>query len=99
MLRRDRVEATPGVPCRSPSQLPPHPESSGLTCPNGPAMVRRLSFGGFAVTAACPECRHTVTIPDDASPGELLVCERCGVELELLSLDPPKVALFEEEEK
>jgi alpha-aminoadipate carrier protein LysW len=51
------------------------------------------------VTAPCPECRNTVEIPPDAAEGELLVCGRCGVELEILALDPVKLALFEEEEK
>ena len=51
------------------------------------------------MTAACPECRNAVPVPTDALPGELLVCERCGVELELLSLDPVAVQPFEEEEK
>lgn len=47
----------------------------------------------------CPECGSQVPIPDDALVGELLVCGHCGVELELASLDPPAVEVFEEEEK
>lgn len=47
----------------------------------------------------CTECGASVSIPSDAAPGELLICDHCGVELEVVSLDPPSLAVFEEEEK
>ncbi len=47
----------------------------------------------------CPECGGPVEVPADALPGELLVCDACGVELELVSTDPVALAVFEEEEK
>jgi lysine biosynthesis protein LysW len=40
-----------------------------------------------------------VTVPDDAIEGELLVCDHCAVELELVSRDPIRIEVFEEEEK
>ena len=47
----------------------------------------------------CPECASAVNVPDDATAGEMLFCDHCGVELELVSTDPAKVQIFEEEEK
>ena len=47
----------------------------------------------------CPECTTPIVVPDDVLEGELVVCEHCGVELEILSMNPPKLAIFEEEEK
>lgn len=37
----------------------------------------------------CPECEASFSIPDDTTTGEILVCPECGVELELVNLDPP----------
>ena len=51
------------------------------------------------MTANCPECREPVDAPKDLLEGELLVCDHCGVELEVLSTTPLELALFEEEEK
>ncbi len=39
----------------------------------------------------CPVCAADVNIADDAIAGELLVCDDCGAELELVSLDPVKL--------
>ena len=36
----------------------------------------------------CPVCDASVTISDDPVEGELIECEECGVELEILALDP-----------
>jgi alpha-aminoadipate carrier protein LysW len=36
----------------------------------------------------CPVCAATVPLAPDAITGELLVCEDCGAELELKSLNP-----------
>lgn len=36
----------------------------------------------------CPVCDASVTISDDPVEGELLECEECGIELEILALDP-----------
>jgi alpha-aminoadipate/glutamate carrier protein LysW len=47
----------------------------------------------------CTECGRPVSVPADATPGELVVCDHCGVELEVTSMDPLTVAIFEEEEK
>lgn len=47
----------------------------------------------------CTECGQPVTVPSDATPGELVVCDHCGVELEVTSMTPLALAIFEEEEK
>lgn len=42
-----------------------------------------------AVTMSeCPVCEAEVTISEDPVEGELLECEECGTELEILALDP-----------
>jgi alpha-aminoadipate carrier protein LysW len=40
----------------------------------------------------CPVCAAEIEVADDAMAGELLVCEDCGAELELTSLDPVTLA-------
>ncbi len=36
----------------------------------------------------CPVCGGEVELPADPIEGELLECAECGVELEVLALDP-----------
>lgn len=50
-------------------------------------------------TAECPECAADVTLPDDVMEGEIVQCAECGVELEVISLDPPELDLAPEEEE
>ena len=45
----------------------------------------------------CPDCFEPVIIPDDSQTGEIIECQNCGAELEILSLKPPQVALVVEE--
>lgn len=40
----------------------------------------------------CPVCAAEVTVANDAISGELLVCEDCGAELELINVDPVELA-------
>ncbi len=40
------------------------------------------------MTGECPECGANVAIPADAMENELISCPDCGVELEIISLDP-----------
>jgi alpha-aminoadipate/glutamate carrier protein LysW len=40
----------------------------------------------------CPVCAAEVVLAKDAIAGELLVCDDCGAELELVSLDPVELA-------
>lgn len=38
--------------------------------------------------ATCPECGGDVTLYDDAEVGEILDCDTCGSELEVVEVDP-----------
>ncbi|PIS14542.1 lysine biosynthesis protein LysW [Candidatus Shapirobacteria bacterium CG09_land_8_20_14_0_10_39_12] len=54
-------------------------------------------------TAKCPdpncdpENPGLIIIPDDAVVGDILECQTCGAEVEIISVDPPQVVLLEEE--
>jgi alpha-aminoadipate/glutamate carrier protein LysW len=41
----------------------------------------------------CPECEATINFESTNETGEIIVCPDCGVDLEIISLDPPAVAL------
>ncbi len=50
-------------------------------------------------TAECPVCDAEVKLADDVVEGELLECAECGSELEVISLDPPKLDEAPQEEE
>ena len=43
-------------------------------------------------TANCPECDAEIVL-DDVLQGEIIVRADCGVDLEVISLDPPTLEL------
>lgn len=47
----------------------------------------------------CVACGAELELPDGIVLGEVLWCADCGVELEVIRLDPLQLELFEEEEK
>lgn len=49
--------------------------------------------------AECPECAATIELDDAAEVGEIVVCPDCGVELEVLCLNPVQFALAPEVEE
>ena len=49
--------------------------------------------------AICPECEADISLPDGTVEGEIIQCPDCGVELEVISLDPPMLDLAPEEEE
>lgn len=51
------------------------------------------------MTLPCPECATAIAPPDDAEAGELLICDHCGVELEIVTTAPVTLQVYEEEEK
>jgi alpha-aminoadipate carrier protein LysW len=48
----------------------------------------------------CPECEAQITLDTNAEVGEIIVCPDCGVDLEVISLNPAKleVAPMEQED-
>ena len=53
----------------------------------------------MSTQAECPECAADVELPDDVMEGEIVQCGECGVELEVISVDPPMLDLAPEEEE
>ena len=47
----------------------------------------------------CPECGAELQLPEDVELGEILVCADCGVELEVMGVDPVSLELAPEEEE
>jgi len=39
-------------------------------------------------STVCVECSSELTIPDDVESGEILDCDTCGTELEVIGVDP-----------
>ena len=52
------------------------------------------------MSADCPECAGDVGLDEDVELNEILVCGDCGVDLEVISMNPPvlKLAPMEEED-
>ncbi|MCD4655618.1 lysine biosynthesis protein LysW [bacterium] len=48
--------------------------------------------------SVCPECNASID-NKEFDIGEVIECPGCGVELEIIGLDPLDLELFEEEEK
>ncbi len=44
----------------------------------------------------CIECESPLKVPADAVEGEIVPCETCSAELEVMSLDPVELALAPE---
>lgn len=49
--------------------------------------------------ASCPSCDAEIVFDDGAEEGEIIECPECGVELEIIALDPPEVQVAPEEEE
>lgn len=49
--------------------------------------------------AQCPLCAAEITLPENTEAGELLDCTECGEELEVLSVNPPKLGEAPKEEE
>ena len=73
--------------------------SARVTAPPARASPRRASRRAVPPAPRASTFYVERVVPDDVLEGELIVCDHCGVELEVLSMNPPKLAIFEEEEK
>ena len=44
----------------------------------------------------CTECEAQVEVPGDAVEGEIVACDTCSAELEVITLEPMELALAPE---
>lgn len=49
-------------------------------------------------TVDCPECTYPVDIQPNPSLGDIVDCDDCGTDLEIVGLDPLELETIEEEE-
>jgi alpha-aminoadipate carrier protein LysW len=49
-------------------------------------------------TGTCKECDADVHVDTDADKGDIVDCEECGRQLEVVGLDPVELDLVEEED-
>ena len=50
-------------------------------------------------TVICLECEAEITLDKDIEVNEIIVCPDCGVDLEVVSLDPAQIELAPMEEE
>lgn len=48
-------------------------------------------------TAICPECDEEVYVDADSEQGDVVSCDECGSDLEVVGLDPVELDLYQEE--
>jgi alpha-aminoadipate carrier protein LysW len=51
------------------------------------------------MNATCPECEAEVALNDNVEVSEIVVCPDCGVDLEVVSIEPPALELAPMEEE
>lgn len=51
------------------------------------------------MNASCPECGADVALAADTMESEIVACPDCGAELEVVSINPPTLALAPEVEE
>lgn len=50
------------------------------------------------MSVVCPECDNPLDLdPDDVDEGEIIQCDECGTDLEVVSADPLEIAPVENE--
>jgi alpha-aminoadipate/glutamate carrier protein LysW len=50
-------------------------------------------------TGTCPECEADVHVDTDADKGDIVSCEECGTDLEIVGLDPVELDIVEDDEE
>ena len=48
-------------------------------------------------TGTCPDCDADVHVDTDADKGDVVSCEECGTDLEIVGLDPVELDIVEED--
>ena len=46
-------------------------------------------------TTTCPECSEEVYVDADSEQGDVVSCDECGTDLEIVGLDPIEVDIHE----
>ena len=49
-------------------------------------------------TTACPECSEDVYVDADSEQGDVVSCDECGTDLEIVGLDPIELDVHEEDD-
>lgn len=49
-------------------------------------------------TTACPECSEDVYVDADSEQGDIVSCDECATDLEIVGLDPIELDVHEEED-
>jgi alpha-aminoadipate carrier protein LysW len=49
-------------------------------------------------TGTCPECEADVHVDTDGDKGDIVSCEECGTDLEVVGLDPVELDIVEEDD-
>ena len=47
-------------------------------------------------TVACPECKEDVFVDADTEQGDVVFCDECGADLEVVGLDPFELDAFDD---
>jgi alpha-aminoadipate carrier protein LysW len=47
-------------------------------------------------TTICPECDEEVYVDAESEQGDIVSCDECGAELEVVGLDPIELDIYEE---
>ncbi len=45
-------------------------------------------------TTACPECSEDVFVDAESEQGDIISCDECGSELEIVGLDPIELDIY-----
>ena len=49
--------------------------------------------------APCPECGKSIEATADVELGEIITCDNCAAELDVVSVEPFELMVFDEDEK
>ena len=45
-------------------------------------------------TTACPECSENIFVDAESEQGDIIACDECGTELEIVGLDPIELDIY-----
>ena len=49
-------------------------------------------------TTACPECSENIFVDAESEQGDIIACDECGTELEIVGLDPIELDIYADED-